>query len=59
LLLPALLLPVTYASTLLMVVGGAVSFLIVFKLLGGIEAADKERFRSLRLPLVGFALRFL
>ena len=59
-LLPALaLLPPTLPITVLMVVAGAAIFLGVFKLLGGIEREDKERFLSLRLPLVGFALRFL
>ena len=38
---------------------GAAVFLVAFKLLGGIDEADKERFRSLRLPFVSNVLRFL
>ncbi len=45
-------------TTVAMIGVGALTFLVAFKLLGGIEPEDKERFRSLRLPLVGFALRF-
>jgi O-antigen/teichoic acid export membrane protein len=51
--------PVSISVTIIMVALGAVVFLGVFKLLGGIDAADRERFNSLRLPLVAFALRFL
>jgi O-antigen/teichoic acid export membrane protein len=45
--------------TLVMFAVGGVVFLGAFKLLGGIDAEDKERFRSLRLPGVNLALRFL
>ena len=38
---------------------GVVVFLVSFKLLGGIDPVDKDRFRSLRLPFVDIALRFL
>jgi O-antigen/teichoic acid export membrane protein len=59
-LLPLLaLFPATWQITIVMVALGAGVFLAAFKLLGGIDAQDKERFRSLRLPLVGLALRFL
>ena len=55
-------LPVTVGEVALnigFVVLGAGVFLVGFKLLGGIDAEDKERFRSLRLPFVNRALRFL
>jgi O-antigen/teichoic acid export membrane protein len=58
-LLPLLLLPPTIPTTLLMVVGGVGVFLGAFKLLGGMDRADKERFLSLRIPLASTALRFL
>ena len=58
-LLPLLLLPPTIPATLLMVVGGVGVFLVAFKLLGGMDRADKERFLSLRIPLASTALRFL
>jgi O-antigen/teichoic acid export membrane protein len=51
--------PPNVPVTAFMVAFGAVVFLVTFKLLGGIDPADRDRFNSLRLPLVGFALRFL
>ncbi len=50
-----MLIPVTGAS----IVVGAAVFLGVFKALGGLEREDKERISSLRLPLVGLAMRLL
>lgn len=59
-LLPFLVyLPPEIAPTIAMVVTGAAVFFGVFKLLGGMDQADKERFLSLRLPFVKQALRFL
>jgi O-antigen/teichoic acid export membrane protein len=59
-LLPFLaLLDATILSTLVMVGLGALIFLAAFKVLGGIDQADKERFASLRLPFVNVALRYL
>jgi O-antigen/teichoic acid export membrane protein len=59
-LLPFLpLFPPSLVPTIAMVVLGAGIFLAAFKLLGGIDTDDKERFRSLRLPGVNFALRLL
>jgi O-antigen/teichoic acid export membrane protein len=52
-------LPPDIVSTAAMVVTGALVFFGVFKLLGGMDQADKERFLSLRLPFVKQALRFL
>ena len=49
----------TLPITLIMVGLGAAVFLVAFKLFGGIDREDKERFRALRLPLVNVALRFL
>ncbi|MFL5733636.1 MAG: oligosaccharide flippase family protein [Chloroflexia bacterium] len=51
--------PPTILITTLMITLGGLVFLAAFKLLGGIEAADRERFTSLRLPFVNYALRFL
>ncbi len=50
--------PPTWEPTLLMLVIGVVVFLVAFKLLGGIDEADKARFRSLRIPFVKLVLRF-
>jgi O-antigen/teichoic acid export membrane protein len=59
-LLPFLVyLPPEIVPTIAMVVTGAVVFYAVFKLLGGMDQADKDRFLSLRLPFVKQALRFL
>ncbi len=58
-LLPFLLWPPVWPLTVLMVGVGLALFLLVFKALGGIDAEDKARFNSLRLPFVGLALRFL
>ena len=52
-------LPPNWPSTILMVAAGVAVFLVAFKGLGGIEQEDKERFRSLRLPFMNLALRFL
>ena len=52
-------LPPTLPVTLVMVALGIAVFLGMFKLLGGIDREDKERFRTLRLPFVNYALRFL
>jgi O-antigen/teichoic acid export membrane protein len=38
---------------------GAAVYLLLFRLLGGIEPEDRARLRSLRLPLRGLALRLL
>jgi hypothetical protein len=51
--------PPSILVTLVMVALGAAVFLAMFKLLGGIDKADKERFASLRLPFVNVALRYL
>jgi O-antigen/teichoic acid export membrane protein len=58
-LLPMLTLPVTIMVTLAMFVVGVAVFYGAFKLLGGMDERDKERFRALRVPFVGVALRFL
>jgi O-antigen/teichoic acid export membrane protein len=58
-LLPLLLLPVTPIVTVGMIALGALIFYGAFKLLGGMDAADKERFGSLRIPFAGLVLRFL
>lgn len=52
-------LPPTLPVTLVMVAVGVAVFFGMFKLLGGMDQADKERFISLRIPLVKQALRFL
>jgi hypothetical protein len=52
-------LPPEIVPTIAMVVTGAAVFFAVFKLLGGMDQADKDRFLSLRLPFVKQALRFL
>jgi hypothetical protein len=51
--------PPSLAVTIAMVGLGAGLFLVAFKILGGIDAVDKDRFRSLRLPGVNLALRLL
>jgi hypothetical protein len=38
---------------------GVAVFWGAFKLLGGIDQEDKDRFRSLRVPFVGAVLRYL
>ena len=58
-LLPMLTLPVTIPVTLAMFVLGVAVFYAAFRLLGGMDERDKERFRALRVPFVGVALRFL
>lgn len=45
--------------TLFMVVLGAAIFFLTFKLLGGIDREDKERFRTMRIPLIEPAMRLL
>ena len=52
-------LPPDIPSTLVMIVTGLVVFLAAFKLLGGIDQADKDRLLSLRLPLVRQVLKYL
>ena len=52
-------LPPEILPTIVMVLTGALVFLAVFKVLGGMDQADKERFISLRLPFVKQALRLL
>jgi O-antigen/teichoic acid export membrane protein len=52
-------LPPEILPTIAMVATGAVVFFVVFKLMGGMDQTDKERFLSLRLPFVKQALRFL
>jgi O-antigen/teichoic acid export membrane protein len=52
-------LPPDIPSTLVMIATGLVVFLAAFKLLGGIDQADKDRFLSMRLPFVRQVLRFL
>ena len=52
-------LPPNWSSTILMIMMGAVVFLATFKLLGGMDYEDKERFRALRIPLGNVVLRFL
>ncbi|MDQ6692883.1 MAG: oligosaccharide flippase family protein [Chloroflexota bacterium] len=58
-LLPFLLLPANIPATAAMLALGAAVFLASFKLLGGLDEADKERFRTLRIPFADKALRFL
>jgi O-antigen/teichoic acid export membrane protein len=50
--------PPTLPPTILMLLVGVLVFLATFKLLGGIDNADKERFLTLRVPFVKLALRF-
>jgi O-antigen/teichoic acid export membrane protein len=57
--LPFLTLPVTVPVTLLMFAVGVSVFYAAFRLLGGMDESDKERFRALRVPFVGVALRYL
>jgi O-antigen/teichoic acid export membrane protein len=52
-------LPPTIPVTIAMIGVGVAVFFGVFKLLGGMDQADKERFYSLRLPFIKQALRFL
>jgi O-antigen/teichoic acid export membrane protein len=52
-------LPPDIPSTLVMIATGLVVFLAAFKLLGGIDQADKDRLLSLRLPLVRQVLKYL
>lgn len=52
-------LPPTLLVTVLMIGVGMGVFMGAFKLLGGMDQADKDRFMSLRIPLVKQALRFL
>lgn len=52
-------LPNALAPTILMVASGSLIFVLAFKAMGGIDREDKERFRTLRIPFIGVALRFL
>lgn len=52
-------LPPDLLWTVTMVALGIVVFFGVFKLLGGMDQADKDRFLSLRLPFVKQAVKFL
>ena len=58
-LLPMLALPVNAFVTLAMLLLGVGVFYAAFKLLGGMDPSDKERFRTLRVPFMHVALRFL
>lgn len=59
-LLPLLaLFPPEPPITAFMIGLGALVFWGAFKLLGGMDLADKERFRSLNIPFANVALRFL
>jgi O-antigen/teichoic acid export membrane protein len=50
--------PPTLLPTLLMLGMGVVVFLATFKLLGGMDHADKKRLQDLRVPFMKLALRF-
>lgn len=52
-------LPPNIPVTLIMVLLGVAVFYVVFKLVGGMDQSDKDRFLSLRLPFVKQVLRFL
>lgn len=51
--------PATLLPTLAMLLVGAGVFFVTFKFLGGMDQADKERFRALKVPFVEVALKFL
>ena len=59
LLLPATLLPGNLIVSLALVALGIAIFLGVFKAMGGMDEADKERLRSMKIPFAGVALRLL
>jgi O-antigen/teichoic acid export membrane protein len=52
-------LPPDIPATIAMILTGVVVFLASFKVLGGIDKEDKDRFLSLRLPFVRQVLKFL
>lgn len=52
-------LPINLLTTAAIVATGAVVFYVAFRLLGGIDQADKDRFLTLRLPFIKQVLRFL
>ncbi|HST03398.1 MAG TPA: oligosaccharide flippase family protein [Chloroflexia bacterium] len=52
-------LPPNIPATIAMILTGLVVFLAAFKLLGGVDQADKDRLLSLRMPFVKQVLRFL
>jgi O-antigen/teichoic acid export membrane protein len=52
-------LPANLIWTIVMVAVGVAVFYAAFKLLGGMDQEDKDRFISLRIPFVKQALRFL
>jgi O-antigen/teichoic acid export membrane protein len=49
----------TIVQTTLAFVTGSLVFGLAFKLLGGLEAADKQRLVTLKVPLPAFLLRWL
>ncbi len=51
--------PMGWAQIGIALVIGVVSFWAIFKLLGGFDAADKERLQQLRLPFQNMVLRLL
>jgi hypothetical protein len=55
----AIYLPPDIPSTLLMVAVGVLVFFGMFKLLGGMDQSDKDRFLSMRLPFVKQVVKFL
>jgi len=52
-------LPPNIPSTLLMLLTGVAVFYAAFKLLGGMDTEDKDRFLALRIPFAQRVLRFL
>ncbi|HEY0070013.1 MAG TPA: oligosaccharide flippase family protein [Chloroflexia bacterium] len=52
-------LPPTPLPTVAMIVTGAVVFYLMFRLMGGMDQEDKQRFSSLRVPFANVVLRYL
>jgi O-antigen/teichoic acid export membrane protein len=52
-------LPANLFTTIVMIAVGLAAFYAAFRLLGGMDQEDKDRFISLRIPFVRQALRFL
>ncbi len=52
-------LPPNILSTILMLLTGVAVFYAAFKLLGGMDTEDKDRFAALRIPFAQTLLRFL